>query len=90
MNKSDIIRRIAEKIGRTQKDAEAALTAVIETVKEAMTKGGEVRLVDFGTFSVKKREARNGRNPQTGAVIKIPARKVPVFKAATKLKDAVK
>lgn len=90
MNKSDMIRRIAEKTGSTLKDAEKSLTAVLETIEETMSKGDEVRLIGFGTFSVKKREARSGRNPQTGKAIKIPARKIPVFKPGAQLKEAVK
>ncbi len=85
-----MIRRIAEKTGSTLKDAEQSLTAVLEAIEETMSKGGEVRLIGFGTFSVKKREARSGRNPQTGKEIKIPARKVPVFKPGAQLKEAVK
>lgn len=85
-----MIRRIAEKTGSTLKDAEKSLTAVLETIEETMSKGDEVRLIGFGTFSVKKREARSGRNPQTGKAIKIPARKIPVFKPGAQLKEAVK
>lgn len=85
-----MIRRIAEKTGSTLRDAEKSLTAVLEAIEETMKKGGEVRLIGFGTFSVKKREARSGRNPQTGKEIKIPARKVPAFRAGAQLKEAVK
>ena len=89
MSKQDLVNLMAEKSGITKKDAEAALASFIEGVKGALKKGNTVTLVGFGTFSVSKRNARQGRNPQTGATINIPARKVPVFKAGKGLKEAV-
>ncbi len=81
---------MADKGGISKKSAEAALTAFLDGVKKSLKKGESVTLVGFGTFSVSKRNARQGRNPQTGAKINIPARKVPVFKAGKGLKEAVK
>lgn len=90
MNKSDLVAFVADKAGITQKDANAALQAVIAGITKALKKGDKVQLTGFGTFEVRKRGARNGRNPQTGAVIKIPATKAPAFKAGKQLKEAVK
>ncbi|MCF7858035.1 MAG: HU family DNA-binding protein [Candidatus Cloacimonetes bacterium] len=90
MNRQDLIEKIAEEVGVTKKDAGKALTAVIDGITLALEKGDKVSLVGFGTFKVNPRKARMGINPQTGGKIKIPARKVPVFKAGKKLKDAVK
>ena len=73
-----------------QERSRAAVDAIIAAIEKALKKGGEVTLVGFGTFKVSKRKARKGRNPQTGAVLKIAAKKVPVFKAGKGLKDAVK
>ena len=89
MNKSDLIAAIAAKTGDTKKNAEASLNAFVEAVTESLKKGDKVQLVGFGSFDVKKRSARKGRNPQTGAEMKIPAKKVPVFKAGKALKDVV-
>ena len=89
MNKTDMTRRIAEKTGRTLTEAEISLTAVLEAIEEALARGDTVRLMGFGTFLVKQREKRRGRNPQTGEVINIPARKVPMFKAGAQLKESV-
>lgn len=90
MNRQDLIAKIAKDADVTKKAANAALNAVIEGVTLALEKGDKVSLVGFGTFKVNKRNARTGVNPQTKAKIKIPARKVPVFKAGKKLKEAVK
>ncbi len=89
MTKTELIDQIAEKSGLTKKDSGKAIDAVIESMTQALSKGDKVQLVGFGSFEVRKREARKGRNPQTGAEIKIEARKVPVFKAGKALKDAV-
>ena len=90
MNKSELISKIAEKAELSKKDAYKALTAFIETITDALVKGDKVALVGFGSFETKKRAARTGKNPQTGAVIEIPASTVPAFKAGKALKDAVK
>ena len=87
MNKVELVEAIATKAGITKKDAEAALKAFIDTVEGALKKGDKVQLVGFGTFEVSKRAAREGRNPQTGAAMKIPASKAPKFKAGKALKD---
>ena len=89
MNKSELIAAIAAKTGDTKKDAEATLNAFIDVVTEALVKGDKVQLVGFGTFEVRKRAARKGRNPQTKEEIKIPASKAPVFKAGKALKELV-
>ena len=89
MNKGDLIKEVA-KVTCTKKEAEAALDATLAAIQKALKKGGAVTLVGFGTFDVKKRKARIGRNPQTGKEIKIAAKKVPVFKAGKGLKNAVK
>ena len=89
MNKSELISAIAAKTGDTKKDAEATLNAFVETVSQSLVKGDKVQLVGFGSFVVRKRAARKGRNPQTKEEIKIPASKAPVFKAGKALKDLV-
>ncbi|HGJ5857329.1 HU family DNA-binding protein [Arsenophonus nasoniae] len=89
MNKTEVINQIAEKADLTKKDSEKALNALIKTVTEALKAGDEVQLVGFGSFQVKQRAAREGRNPQTGKVIQIAAANVPSFKAGKTLKEAV-
>ena len=89
MTKAELVEFIAENADLTKADAGRALEAVIEGVTEGLKKRGKVTLVGFGTFSAKKRAARTGRNPQTGATVKIAARTVPGFKAGSKLKDAL-
>ena len=89
MNKSDLVAAIAAKTGDTKKGAEESLNAFVSVVTEALTKGDKVQLVGFGSFEVRKRAARKGRNPQTKEEIKIPASKAPVFKAGKALKDLV-
>jgi len=89
MNKTELVAAIAEKAGLSKKDAEAALKAFTETVSKELKKGGKVQLVGFGTFEVAKRAAREGRNPQTGKVMKIKASKAPKFKAGKALKDSI-
>ena len=86
MNKGELIAKIAEESKLTKKAAEAALDAFVASVEEALKKGDKVQLVGFGTFEVRQRAARKGRNPQTKAEIKIPASKAPVFKAGKALK----
>ena len=89
MKKTELVANVAEKAGLTKKDAEKALTAVLESVQQALIEGDRVQLIGFGTFEVKARAARMGRNPQTGKDMEIPASKAPVFKAGKALKDAV-
>ena len=89
MNKAELIEHVAKKAELTKADAQRAVEALIEGIKGTLKKGGEVRLVGFGTFSVAKRAATTGRNPRTGEAIKIPASKQPKFKAGKELKEAV-
>ena len=89
MNKTELVEAMAKKAGLTKKDAEAAVKAFTEVVTAELKKGGKVQLVGFGTFEVAKRAAREGKNPQTGAKIKIAASKAPKFKAGKALKDTV-
>ncbi len=89
MNRSELVAKIAEKSGFTKKDSDKALDAVIESVIGELSKGGKVQLVGFGTFEVRKRTARKGRDPRTGKPIQIPASKAPAFKAGKSFKDAV-
>lgn len=89
MNKTELIDAIAEKADMSKADAGKALTALIDTVSTTLAKGDSVTLVGFGTFDVKERAARTGRNPQTGAAISIAAAKIPGFKAGKSLKDAM-
>ncbi len=85
MNKAELIAKIAEDAGITKTQANATIDAFVDAVTKTLKKGDKVTLVGFGTFSVSKRAARNGRNPQTGAVIKIKAKKVAKFKAGKDL-----
>lgn len=89
MNKVELIAQIAEKSGLSKKDAEKALAATVDAITEAVSNGDKVQLVGFGSFEVKQREARVGRNPKTKEAIEIPAARVPVFKAGRALKEAV-
>ena len=89
MNKADLVAAMAEKAGVSKKDAEASLKAFTDVVAEELKKGEKIQLVGFGTFEVRQRAARKGRNPQTKEEIKIPASKAPVFKAGKALKDLV-
>ena len=89
MNKSELIVAVAEQAALSKKDAEKAVNAVISAVTDALVEGSKVQLVGFGTFEVRAREARTGKNPRTGEAIKIAATKVPAFKAGKALKDAV-
>ncbi len=87
MNKAELITSMAEKSGLTKKDSEKALNAFIESVEETLAQGEKVQLVGFGTFESRRRNARKGRNPQTGEEIDIPAANMPAFKAGKALKD---
>lgn len=89
MNKTELVALVAEKSGLTKKDAEAAVTAVLDSVVEAVTNGEKVQIVGFGTFEQRQRNARTGCDPRTGNTIEIPASKVPAFKAGKAFKDAV-
>ena len=89
MNKVELIAAVAEKAELSKKDAEKAVAAFLESVEEAVDSGDKVQLVGFGTFEVRAREARTGRNPRTKETITIPASKQPVFKAGKALKDSV-
>ena len=89
VNKAELVEKIAKSADSSKAAAERALDATTATIKGALKKGGTVTLVGFGSFYVNKRAARNGRNPQTGAVIKIKAAKVPKFRAGKALKDSV-
>ncbi len=89
MNKVELVASVTEKTGLSKKDAEKAVTAVLDSVKEAVAKGDKVQLVGFGTFEVRARAARTGLNPKTKETIEIPASKAPAFKAGKAFKDAV-
>ena len=89
MNKTELITAVAEKAGLTKKDVEKAVNALLDTVKEEVAAGNKVQLIGFGTFEARQRAAREGKNPQTNATIKIPATTVPAFKAGKALKDFV-
>lgn len=89
MNKTDLVGQVAGTTGMTKKDVEKTVNAFFDAVEEALKDGSKVQLVGFGTFEVRERKARKGRNPQTGQEINIPATKVPAFKAGKSLKDAV-
>src|SRR5699024_1651882 len=89
MNEAELIHAVAEKAALCKKDSEAAVNAALEAITGALSDGEKVQLVVFGSFEVKKREARVGRNPKTKEAIEIPASKVPVFKAGKALKDVV-
>ncbi|MDE0299825.1 MAG: HU family DNA-binding protein [Candidatus Poribacteria bacterium] len=89
LSKQDVINSVADATGLSKKDASGAVDAVVDTIKDALAAGNSVGLIGFGTFDVKTRAARTGRNPQTGAELNIPAKSVPSFKAGKELKDAV-
>lgn len=89
MNKAQLIDAIVAKSELSKKDADAALTAVVDAIKDALKAGDKVQLVGFGTFSAKERAARTGKNPATGETIEIAACKVPAFAAGKALKDAI-
>jgi DNA-binding protein HU-beta len=89
MNKSELINAVAEKTGFTKKDTEAVVSSVFGTITEAMSSGDKVQLVGFGSFEVKERKEKIGRNPKTKEEIKIAAKKSPSFKAGKSLKDII-
>jgi DNA-binding protein HU-beta len=89
-NKADLVDKVADKTGLTKKDSNAAVEAVFDSIQEFLAEEEKVQLIGFGTFEVRERAARKGRNPQTGEEIQIPATKVPAFKAGKNLKEAVK
>ena len=89
MNKAELVAAMAEQAGLSKKDAEAALKAFTDVVSDELKNGGKVQLVGFGTFEVSERAAREGRNPQSGEVMKIAASKAPKFKAMKSLKEKV-
>ena len=89
MNKTDLIAIAAEKTGMTKKDTERILNTAIDAITDSLVKGEKVQLSGFGTFEIKEREARIGRNPRTGEAVEIPATRVPDFKASKALKDSV-
>ncbi|GGL64188.1 HU family DNA-binding protein [Sporolactobacillus putidus] len=90
MNKNELIQKVAEKTGIAKKDTEVVVNETLDEIISALNKNEKVQFVGFGTFEVRERASRTGRNPQTGEAITIPATKVPGFRAGNKLKDAVK
>ncbi len=89
MTKTDLINAVAEKAGLTKKDADKAVSAVIDAITDSLAKGEKIQLVGFGTFEVRERAAKEGINPATKQKMNIPAKKVPAFKAGKALKDVV-
>ena len=89
MNKSELIDAVSAKAGLTKADTDRAFKAFVEVITESMAKGETIALVGFGTFLVRERQARSGRNPRTGETISIESAKIPTFKAGKALKDAV-
>lgn len=89
MNKTELIAAVAEKTDLSKKDADAAVSAVLGAITDALKAGDKIQLVGFGTFEVRNRAAKQGRNPRTGETMIVPASKVPAFKAGKALKDAV-
>ena len=89
MIKSDLVDQVAQRTGLTKKDSARAVDALFEAIREELQNGGKVQLVGFSTFEVKQREARIGRNPKTMEEIRIPARRVPVFRPGKELRDSV-
>lgn len=89
MNKEELVNAVATKTKMSKKQTEAGIQATIDAISEALSKGDKVTLVGFGTFQVRERAAREGRNPRTGAVLKIPAKKSPVWTAGKNLKERI-
>ncbi len=89
MNKTELVANVAERAGMTKKEAEKALNAVIDSIEAALVEGDKVQLIGFGTFEIRDRAARTGRNPKTKEAIEIAASRNPVFKAGKALKDIV-
>lgn len=90
MNKEDLVKEVSKKLKVSQKSVSDVISATLETIEKTVSKGKKVTLVGFGTFEPRKRAARTGRNPQTGAEIKIAAKTVPTFSAGKKFKELVK
>lgn len=90
MNKMDVVKAVASRAGLSNADADRAVNAFVDAIADALTRGEKVTVTGFGTFEVRDRAARMGRNPQTGAPLHIPATKTPAFKAGKGLKDAVR
>ena len=90
MNKEELVKEVSKKAKVSQKATSDILSATLETIQKAVSKGKKVTLVGFGTFEARKRAARTGRNPQTGAALKIAAKTVPAFSAGKKFKELVK
>ncbi len=90
MNKAELASEVSSKVGSTKKETQNVIDAVIETIGDTLSRGEKVTLVGFGTFGVRQRMARTGRNPQTGAALQIPAKKVPRFAPGKTLKEKVK
>lgn len=90
MNKTELIAEVAKKAELSKKDAEKAVAAVIDSIAGALKADKKVQLIGFGTFEVRERAARQGRNPKTGETMSFPASKVPAFKAGKALKDSIK
>lgn len=89
MNKRDLIRKTAEETGLSQKDCEAVINALFDTIRKTVESGEKVQIIGFGTFELRARAARTARNPRTGEAVEVPARRVPVFKPGAELKQAV-
>lgn len=89
MNKNELIASVAERAGVTKKDSEKVVNALVDAIQGALSQGDKVSLVGFGTFEVRSRGSRTGRNPQTGQSITIPASRVPAFKAGKQLRDSI-
>ena len=90
INKSELTQEVSAKLNSKQNEAEKVIDALIESIKDNLAKGEKVQIIGFGSFEVRNRAARKGRNPQTGETLTIPATKVPAFKPGKALKDAVK
>lgn len=89
MNKRDLIRKTAEETGLSQKDCEAVINTLFDTIRKTVESGEKVQIIGFGTFELRERAARTARNPRTGEAVEVPARRVPVFKPGAELKQAV-
>ncbi|MBF8376467.1 HU family DNA-binding protein [Alicyclobacillus mali] len=89
MNKRDLIRKTAEETGLSQKDCEAVINALFDTIRKTVESGEKVQIIGFGTFELRERAARTARNPRTGEAVEVPARRVPAFKPGAELKQAV-
>ncbi len=90
MNKMELVAELAKRVGLTKKQANMVVDELVKIISDELKKGKPVRLIGFGTFTVRQRASRKGRNPRTGEVIEIAARKVPVFKPSNRLKDQIK